>query len=117
MRSHLIMPFIFFLLKKMFSGVIEVNKKYRREMERMPALMIFVGTICSTLYLVVSSLIVISTGADKDIIRYAFLLNLCLCVCYIIYTFFSIQFNDFLEERQEMFDIIKDEQPTGRRRF
>lgn len=107
MRYHLILPFIGFLLKKMFSGVFKMNKKYRREMEQNPGLMLFIGTVIGTLTVMVLTVITALFLSDHVDVRYMLFTYIGIAVSYILYTFFSIQFNDFLEERQELFDIIK----------
>jgi len=113
MKLHLILPFINFLFRKAFSGVFSLNRKYRREMENHSGLAIFVGLVCSVLFVLVSAV----TGAllfDTTGFRLGFISSICVAVSYVVYTFFSIQFNNFLEERQELFDVIKDDR-AGRR--
>lgn len=107
MRLHLILPFIGFLLKKAFSGVFKMNKKYRREMEQNPALMLFIGVVLGTLTVMVLTIITALFLSDHIEVRYMLFTYIGIAVSYILYTFFSIQFNDFLAERQELFDIIK----------
>lgn len=117
MRLHLILPFFSFLLRKTFSGVFSLNRKYRREMEHNPGLAIFLGTICSVLFVAVSSILGALLLTDFMSIRYVFMSAITLAVSYVVYTFFSIQFNNFLEERQELFDVIKDDSKISGRRY
>lgn len=107
MKLHLILPFIGFLLKKMFSGVFKINKRYRREMEQNPALMLFIGTVIGTLSVMTLTVVTALFLSDTIEVRYMLFTYIGIAVSYIMYTFFSIQFNAFLEERQELFDVIK----------
>ena len=109
MRFHLILPFFGYLFRKSFSGVFSLNKKYRREMEKNPGLMIFVGALCGLLFVAVTSIIGAMLAPETYQVKYVFFTAIASAVTYILYTFFSIQFNNFLEERQELFDVIKDE--------
>ena len=109
MRYHLIWPFIGYLLRKMFSGVIKLNRRYRREMENHSGLALFIGCICGLVFVIATSLIGMLVVGDSHMLKYVFLSSVIGTVLYIVYTFFSIQFNNFLEERQELFDIIKDQ--------
>ena len=114
MRYHLILPFIGYLFRKMFSGVFTINRKYRREMESNPGLALFIGAICSILFVAFSTLGTAIALNDAIGLKYGFTISASLSVCYVLYTFFSTLFNDFLEERQELFDVIKDDR-AGRR--
>lgn len=109
MRYHLILPFIGYLFRKTFSGVFKLNRKYRREMESNPGLAIFLGTICSVLFVIVTTLISSCFLSDIYDVRNVAFTSIASAVIYIVYTFFNIQFNNFLEERQELFDVIKDD--------
>ena len=110
MRYHLVLPFIGWLFKKTFSGVFKLNKNYRREMCRNPGLGLFIGAICSLLFVAAVTIVsVIFSNGTRDVITYSFLSAAFISVSYVLGTFFSILFEDFLEERQELFDMIKDD--------
>lgn len=106
MRYHLIWPFIKWMLTGSFSGVSALNKKYRREMEQHPGLAIFIGTICSILFIAVTTIVgvVIFNGVY---VKYTFIASFIIAVYYVVYTFFSVMFNKFLDERKELFETIK----------
>ena len=108
MKLHLILPFIGYLLRKMFSGVIRLNRTYRREMENHSGLAVFIGCICGLIFVIGTTLLGMLIIGDSPMLKYLFLSSIIGAVLYIVYTFFSVQFNDFLEERQKLFDIIKD---------
>lgn len=114
MRYHLILPFIGYLFRKMFSGVFKLNRTYRREMESHPGLAVFIGAVCSILFVAVLTVASVIFIGNELSVKYVFFGAACTAVSYIIFTFFSIQFNNFLEERQELFDVIKDDR-AGRR--
>ena len=109
MRLHLILPFLGYLFRKSFSGVFSINKQYRREMEKNPGLMIFAGTLCGAMFTAVTTLIGALLLHEFYQVKYVFFAAIATAVSYITYTFFSIQFSNFLEERQELFDVIKDD--------
>lgn len=117
MRTHLILPFIGYLLRKTFSGVIKINKNYRREMDRNPGLMIFAGSICSLLFVAVTTVISVLLFNEKVFVTTAFFGSMVVAVGYVTFTFFSILFNNFLAERQELFDMIKDDRTANNRRW
>lgn len=114
MRYHLILPFIGYLFRKMFSGVFKLNRKYRREMESNPGLAVFIGIICSILFVLGTTLISSCFLSDGYDVRSVAIASCAGSVIYIVFTFFNIQFNNFLEERQELFDVIKDDRPRSR---
>ena len=109
MRYHLILPFIGFLFRKAFSSAFRLNRAYRREMERHPGLAIFLGAICSLLFVAITTVVSAIFIGDTLGVRYVFVGAAFTAISYIVFTFFSILFNDFLEERQELFDVIKDD--------
>lgn len=109
MRVHLILPFIGFLLKKVFSGVFKIHRKYRETMEDSPGLGVFAGTICSTGFVMFTSLISMISFQEITPIKYTFVVSVVVSLSYVCYMFFSMQFKNFLDERKELFDIIKDQ--------
>lgn len=116
MKLHLVLPFIGFLLKKMFSGVIKVHHEYQNEMDHNPALMLFAGTVCGFLFIVATTLLSIGIYqlgfvefmSERLFVKSAFIGSIIFAVGYITYSFFNAQFNKFLEERRALFDVIKD---------
>lgn len=117
MRTHLILPFIGYLLRKTFSGVIKINKEYRRGMDHNPALMIFAGSVCSLLFVAVTTIIAVLLLDEKVFVKTAFFGSIVVAVGYVTFTFFSILFNKFLDERQELFEMIKDDRTANHRRW
>lgn len=108
MKLHLILPFIGFLLKKIFSGVFKIHRRYRDTMEDSPGLALFAGTMCSLLFVMFSSLISMMAFQEILPIKYTFVASVIVSLSYVCYMFFSMQFKNFLDERKELFDIIKD---------
>ena len=114
MRLYLILPFIGFLLRKSFSGVFKLDKTYRREMEKHPGLAIFMGAVCSILFVAVVTILGVIFFGETVRVKYICFTAIATALTYVSYTFFRMLFNSFLEERQELFDIIKDERPLGK---
>ena len=109
MRLHLVLPFIGYLFRKMFSGVFALHKKFRREMDRNTALSILLGFLCIILFTAITTVISSAFLPEPHQVRYVLMIDVIGGISYMVYTFFSIQFSNFLEERQELFDVIKDE--------
>jgi len=108
MRYHLILPFFGWILKNMFSGVFNINKRYRREMEDHPGLMIFAGTACSVGFTLAAMIVAALVSGDIYVVRIALLLSATASLGYVTFTFFSTLFSKFLDDRQEMFNNIRD---------
>lgn len=104
MRYYLIWPFIKWMLFSSTSGLVTLNKKYRLEMAQNPGLGIFVGIVCSVLFIAVSTILGV---VIFESVKYPFLCAVVSSVSYVVYTFFSVLFNKFLEERNELFEVIK----------
>jgi threonine/homoserine/homoserine lactone efflux protein len=77
-------------------------------MESHSGLAVFIGCICGLIFVIGTTLLGMLIIGDSHMLKYVFLSSAIGAVLYIVYTFFSVQFNDFLEERQELFEIIKD---------
>lgn len=108
MRVHLVLPFIGFLLKKVFSGVFRIHRRYRETMEDSPGLAMFAGTMCSIGFVMVATFISMMAFQEISPIKYTIVASAVVAFSYICYMFFSMQFKNFLDERKELFDIIKD---------
>lgn len=109
MQYHLVLPFIGYLFRKTFSGVFDLHKKYRREMDRNTSLAILLGVLCTVLFTAITTVISSAFLPETQQVRYVMMADIIGCLGYMVYTFFSIQFSNFLEERQQLFDVIKDE--------
>lgn len=107
MKLHLILPFIGYLFKEMFSSIVYSAIRYRRLMQRDFGFSIFVGCALTMLFTAVITLIS-AAFFEMPIVRNIFFAVPALCVTFMVYTGLSIMFNNFLEERQRLFNIIKD---------
>lgn len=107
MRYHLVLPFIGWMFRNMFSGVFAFNRKYRNNMEDNPALSLFAGTICSFVFTAFMTLFAAGLFDDFHHVRYAAITALVSSVGYVIITFFTTLFEKFLDDRKQMFDDIK----------
>jgi uncharacterized membrane protein YuzA (DUF378 family) len=97
------------MMSRSFSGVISINKKYRKEMSDNPGLMIFIGVVCSIVSTAVSSLLSLLLFGNPEVTRATFLIVGFSAIGYIIFTFFSVLFEKFIDERGHLFRVMKDE--------
>ena len=107
MRYHLVFPFIGWMLRNMFSGVFAANRKYRINMEDHPALSLFAGTVCSFVFTAFMTLFSAGLFDDFHHVRYTAITAFVSSIGYVIFTFFSILFEKFLDDRKQMFEDIK----------
>jgi multisubunit Na+/H+ antiporter MnhB subunit len=77
-------------------------------MEDSPGLAMFAGTMCSVGFVMVTTFISMMAFQEISPIKYTIVTSAVVAFSYVCYMFFSMQFKNFLDERKELFDIIKD---------
>lgn len=106
MRLHLILPFMGWLFRKSFSGVIRIHQQYQRQMDDTPALMLFIGTILSVLFTALTTLTMTVILGRPGLIE-VFYTAAFASLSYVVLSFVSMLFDNFKEERRELFETIK----------
>jgi hypothetical protein len=102
-----LIPFIGWLIQKSFQGLFNLHRSYQRYMNYEPWAGVFLGAVFSAISFLIAMLIMVFAF---DIQHPSGLLALaCILpqITYIVYTGFSVLYNNFEAERAEIFEILR----------
>jgi hypothetical protein len=108
MKPFLLFAFIQWIFGKMFSKVIKLNKKFRNALEDEPGLAVFgwiVGTIISMAVVSLLGAAFIDSGARFGQFMLA---QISIAVLYLTVNGVTIMYKAFKQDRQELFNKLKD---------